>query len=49
MEIGDDVNSEIDAFHEYVKDLLSVNITKSQLSEKIRRLKKKFQTDKEKW
>lgn len=48
-ETGEDVNSKVDAFYEYVKDSLSVTLTKNQLYEKIRRLKKKFQTNSEKW
>lgn len=47
-ETGEDVNSKVDAFHEYAKDLLSVSLAKTQLYEKIRRLKKKFQTNLEK-
>lgn len=48
-ETGDDVNSKTtDAFYEYAKDLLAVNLTKNQLFEKIKRLKKKFQTNEEK-
>lgn len=49
VETGEDVNSKVDTFYEYAKDLLSVSLTKSQLYEKIRRLKKKFQTNSEKW
>lgn len=48
-ETGEDVNSKVDSFYEYVKDSISVSLTKSQLHEKIRRLKKKFKTNVEKW
>ncbi|KAK1375518.1 hypothetical protein POM88_031711 [Heracleum sosnowskyi] len=47
-ETGEDLNSKMDAFHEYVKDSISISLTKTQLYEKIRRLKKKFQTNVEK-
>ncbi|KAL1829551.1 hypothetical protein ACET3Z_007963 [Daucus carota] len=44
-ETGGDWNSKLDVFYESVKDLLSVKLTKNQLSEKVKRLKKKFQTN----
>ncbi|XP_074339699.1 uncharacterized protein LOC141677595 isoform X1 [Apium graveolens] len=48
-ETGEDVNSKVDTFYDYAKDLISVSLTKNQLYEKIKRLKKKFQTNSDKW
>ncbi|KAK1373406.1 hypothetical protein POM88_029599 [Heracleum sosnowskyi] len=45
---GEDVNFKMDDFYEFAKDLFSVSLTKSQLYEKIRRLKKKFLSNVEK-
>lgn len=45
---GDDVSSRMNVFYKYVKDSLGVTLTKSQVYEKIRRLKKKFETNAEK-
>lgn len=39
---GSDPYSDMSAFHDFIKGMLSVEVTKSQLTEKIRRQKKKF-------
>lgn len=48
-ETGEDVNSKVATFYEYAKDLFSVNLTKTQCYDKVRRLKKKFETNVDKW
>lgn len=45
---GTDPNADMVAFHEFIKKSLHVDVSKSQLHDKIRRLKKKFQVNAEK-
>ncbi|XXG69434.1 hypothetical protein AAC387_Pa06g2307 [Persea americana] len=39
---GSDVTSDMNGFHQFVKKLLNVDMTKTQVSEKVRRMKKKY-------
>ncbi|KAK4368466.1 hypothetical protein RND71_012258 [Anisodus tanguticus] len=42
---GTEPNTDMSAFHEFIKGKLQVEVSKTQLSEKLRRLKKKFLTN----
>ncbi|CAN4103437.1 unnamed protein product [Withania somnifera] len=42
---GTEPNADMSAFHEYIKGKLQADVSKSQLSDKLRRLKKKFLTN----
>jgi len=42
---GIDPSSDSSEFHEYIKKLLSVEVSKNQLMDKVRRLKKKFENN----
>ncbi|XP_010323794.1 STOREKEEPER protein isoform X1 [Solanum lycopersicum] len=42
---GMEPNADMSAFHEFIKGKLQVEVSKSQLSEKLKRLKKKFLTN----
>lgn len=42
---GTEPNADMSAFHEFIKGKLQVEVSKSQLSDKLRRLKKKFLTN----
>ncbi|KAM1351270.1 hypothetical protein ACFX13_005210 [Malus domestica] len=42
---GADPYSDMGAFHEFIKKSLKVDVTKTQLQDKIRRLKKKYETN----
>ncbi|KAJ8568796.1 hypothetical protein K7X08_032427 [Anisodus acutangulus] len=44
-EKGTEPNTDMSAFHEFIKGKLQVEVSKTQLSEKLRRLKKKFLTN----
>ncbi|KAJ4703282.1 mediator-associated protein 1 [Melia azedarach] len=45
---GVDPNQDMNAFHDYIKKSLHVDVSKAQLVDKIRRLKKKYQNNLEK-
>lgn len=47
-EKGSDPYADLGAFHEFVKDSLRADVSKNQLTDKIRRLKKKYQNNAEK-